>query len=75
MWIPEGWGVFDESSCPDPESVPNHWYKKYTISSDKYGKLFNKLMGLKERLERERIVPIKGSERKIFPDISSLLSD
>ena len=75
LWIPNGgWGVFGYG-CPDTGAFPNWMYRKYTISSEQYDKFFKKLMGVKERLVIDNVVPTKGREKEIFPELSDLLSD
>jgi hypothetical protein len=76
LWAPnQGWGVFNSSSCPDPEAFPDWMYKKYTIPGEKYDKLFEKLIELKERLCIEKIIPAKVKEKDIFPELSDLLKE
>ena len=73
LWSPQRWGVFSQSTCPDPVALPPHWYKKYVVPEEKRQTAFNRLMGVKDKLEADGIVPTKEIYKEIFPDISSLL--
>jgi hypothetical protein len=71
----EGWGVFDAYSCPNPEAFPNWTYEKYTIPTEQYDKVFERLIKIKEKLETQQIIPTKDKKRNIFPELSNLLKD
>jgi hypothetical protein len=75
LWTPQGWGVFDECSCPDTGAFPSHWYRKYSVPEEKYEIALGRLMDIQERLDIGKIVPARDMEKTIFPDISVLLSD
>ena len=76
LWVPNGgWGVFNDSSCPDPGAFPNWMYRKYTIPMEQHDKVFNKLIERKDRLEGNKTMPTKEREIEIFPELSDLLKD
>jgi hypothetical protein len=76
MWVPGhryGWAVFDAYSCPNPTNFPDWMYRRYTIPTDKWKEVFNKLKGIKEKLDTEGIIPTKNTQKNIFPELSDLL--
>jgi hypothetical protein len=76
LWIPySGWGVFTASSCPDPCAFPAWMYRKYTVPSEQLDKVFGRLNSIKEKLETDKMLPAKGKEKEIFPELSDLLAD
>ncbi len=73
LWIPDGWGVYGMSTCPDPGAFPNHFYRKYQVDERESSKLFEKLMKIKEKLEKKKIIPSEENYKEIFPELEKLL--
>jgi len=73
LWSPQGWGVFNIGTCPDPHGLPSYWYKKYEVPRDREMDVFERLLEVRDRLEGERIQPSQENYHSIFPDLSKLL--
>jgi len=73
LWNPDGWGVYNTCTCPDPGAFPNFWYRKYQVDEERASKLFEKLIKIKERLVSENIIPSQEDYNKIFPELEELL--
>ena len=73
LWTTDGWGVFDETTCPDTGAFPEHWYKKYAIPPDKSDIVLKILLERRDYLASSRILPTRSNRRDIFPDVSEIL--
>ncbi len=73
LWNPDGWGVYNVCTCPDPGAFPNFWYRKYQVDKERVSELFKKLMKIKERLVSKNILPSRENYNKIFPELEELL--
>lgn len=73
LWSPQGWGVFNEVTCPDPYGLPKYWYRKYEIPRVKNKVVFDRLVDVRDQLVKENIIPNEENYDRIFPDISTIL--
>ncbi len=73
LWSPQGWGVFNEGTCPDPHGFPNYWYKKYEIPVEKLEIARKKLMEQQRKLVEDKTLPTRDNYLSIFPDLSDIL--
>jgi len=75
IYLPHGekhlWAAMLEISVPDPAAFPEHWYKKYSVPNSKYAEMLQELIKIKDRFNKENIVPIKG--KNIFPELEDIL--
>jgi len=72
LWIPDGWGVYRPSSCPDPGAFPKYFFREYEFPSDEWGVNFQKLLIWKDHLDREGILPTEDNYEEIFRDLSDI---
>ena len=81
IWIPRGgsgggdWVVAGAETCPDPAPFPSYIYRQYEIPHEKMMMAFRRLQSARNRIEDEGILPAKGRENEIFPELSDLLAD
>ena len=52
-----GWRVFPEEICPDLSSLPKYSYYLCTPLDRNYTELFHLFINLKNRLNRENVIP------------------
>lgn len=77
LWRPnKGWGVFNAATCPPDISDANPYeFRKYTVPMEQRIAACRRLNERKGELDARRIVPQKGHENDIFPELSDLLAD
>jgi hypothetical protein len=74
LWDPlYGWGVYTSVTCPDPGDFPNYAYRKYEFPVDKWKVVFDRLLEVKDKLEKEEIRPTKDNVESNFPSLETLL--
>ena len=73
FWIPDGWAVFSELTCPDPHGLPAYWYKKYDVTTEQAPDVFEKLLEVQQRLRKGNVIPSRENYDQIFPNIDDLL--
>jgi len=76
FWIPDGWSVFDECTCPDPHDLPDHWYKRYTFEVNSLPEMhpyLERLMAYQQQDRAAGAIPSKENYNDLFPDISEIL--
>lgn len=69
LWSPQGWGVFDECSCPDPENLPNYWYRQYEVPEECWSITFKELLKRRDELVKQDVIPTRENYSEIFRDI------
>jgi len=73
LWSPQGWGVFDSCSCPDPFGFPDYCYRMYIVDEKDEEKVFGALMKRQEELAVGNILPTRDTQEEIFPELSDIL--
>jgi len=78
MYFPTGsdweWNVFNATSCPDPYGSPYHIYSQYEVPFEDEMKIFRRLMGVRDILRRDEIVPKPDNADEIYPELEDLLA-
>lgn len=69
------WAVLTKSTCPDTTPFPKHLYRNYEFPDEKFDLVFKKLIEIKEKFTKEKIVPTKENQEKVFPTLEELLGD
>ena len=73
LWNSKSWGVYTSTTCPDPHGMPSHWYKRYSVPSEKYELAFQNLLEKSLKLHGKSVVPTKKNCKGIFPRIEDIL--
>ncbi len=78
LWSPQGWGVFDMGTCPDPGAFPKYWYRRYDFevsSPFEDTHHFATLNEFRKQYAAEGIIPTRENYDELFPDISDILTE
>ena len=76
LYLPsQGWGVFDNCSCPDLAPFPPYLYKEYGVPEERFDKVIQSLINAKEQLVAQEIIPTVDNWGDIFPDITDVLKE
>jgi hypothetical protein len=73
LWSPQGWGVFNSCTCPDPYDFPYYWYRKYEVLVENERAIFERLVAKKDELVKNDVIPSKENYSENFPEISNLV--
>ncbi len=75
MWQSEGWGVYNDTNCPDRRAFSEYMYRGYQTSADYYDDIFEQLQKRKQELDQRKVKPTLENTAEIFPGWVELLKN